>query len=273
MPSGSSQTPEELILDVLREVLARQSRTLKPSEGSPREPQSDQPAKREDSLAGRAAAAPQAAVAPPVKAAAGQTHAPEDSEGELAPLTPEEERELAEFRELAAQPLSPSSLSRTVRLLVGALLLALVVINLPLFDGLALARALPDRRALIIRDGLVLKGSGPEIYVLEDNHKRWISSLAAFERLGYTWEEVHLVEDAFLQQFPEGRPLHVLLKCEASPHIYRIEREQKRWIKDIPTFLAEGHVWEDVRFVSCGELRGIPDGPPIPLDAGEPPQP
>ena len=41
-----------------------------------------------------------------------------------------------------------------------------------------------------------------------------------------------------------------------------------RWIKDIPTFKAEGHVWEDVRFVSCEHLRSIPDGPPIPPDAG-----
>ena len=52
-----------------------------------------------------------------------------------------------------------------------------------------------------------------------------------------------------------------------------LENGQKRWIKDIDTFLAEGHVWEDVRFVSCEYLRSIPDGPPIPEDAGPPPQP
>ena len=271
MASSSSQTPEELILAVLREVLARQATGLEQPEGAPQEPQPSSPAQQASHPATPAAAAP--LVEATAHHAASLPRAPEELESDLAPLTPEEERELAEFRELAAQPLSPSSLSRTLRWLVGILLVVFAVINLPLFNGLALARALPDRRALIIRDGLVLKGSGPEIYVVEDNHKRWISSLAAFERLGYTWEDVHVVEDAFHQQFPEGRPLHILLKCEQSPHIYRIEREQKRWIKDIPTFLAEGHVWEDVRFVSCGELRGIPDGPPIPPDAGPPPQP
>jgi hypothetical protein len=64
-----------------------------------------------------------------------------------------------------------------------------------------------------------------------------------------------------------------LLKCEASPHIYRLENDLKRWIKDIPTFTAEGHVWEDVQFVSCDYLRQIPNGPPIPPDAGPPPEP
>ncbi len=156
-------------------------------------------------------------------------------------------------------------------LLVVALL---IVVNIPVTRyGVSLARIMPETSALIIRDGLVLKGSGPEIYVLENDKLRWISSLDAFEHLGLTWEDVHVVEDRFLEQFERGRPIHVLLKCYDSPHIYRLENEEKRWIKDIDTFLAEGHVWEDVRFVSCEYLRGLPDGPPIPEDAGPPPQP
>ena len=192
---------------------------------------------------------------------------------EPEPLSQAELAQLAEIDEIAAQPLAPGNLPRTLRALVVGLFVVLILINLPLFNGLALARALPDRQALIIRDGLVLKGSGPEIYVLESSHKRWISSLDAFEHYGYQWEDVHIVDDAFLNQFSDGRPLHVLLKCADSPHIYRLENDRKRWIKDIPTFEAEGHVWEDVRFVSCSYLRSISDGPPIPPDAGPPPQP
>jgi len=150
----------------------------------------------------------------------------------------------------------------------------LILVNIPVTQyGVSLARIMPETSSLIIRDGLVLKGSGPEIYILEDDRLRWISSLDAFEHLGLTWEDVHVVEDSFLDKFEEGRPIHVLLKCQTSPHIYRLENEQKRWIKDIDTFLAEGHVWEDVRFVSCQYLRNIPDGPPIPEDAGPPPEP
>ncbi|MFH1086725.1 MAG: hypothetical protein V1772_13310, partial [Chloroflexota bacterium] len=139
--------------------------------------------------------------------------------------------------------------------------------------GVSLARILPDSAALVIRDGLIVKGTGPEIYRLEDDKLRWISSMSAFEHLGLEWKDVRVVEDAFLARFDRGAPIHVLLKCAYSPHIYRLEGERKRWIRDIPTFEAEGHVWRDVRFVSCEELRAIPDGPPIPEGAGTPPQP
>ncbi|MGD9374265.1 MAG: hypothetical protein PVJ23_00660, partial [Anaerolineae bacterium] len=139
---------------------------------------------------------------------------------------------------------------------LALLIVALIIlVNVPVTRyGVSLARILPDSASLIIRDGLVLKGSGPEIYVLEDDKLRWISSLDAFEHMGLTWEDVHIVEDDFLAKFEEGRPIHVLLKCQSSPHIYRLEDNQKRWIKDIDIFLAEGHVWEDVRFVSCEYL-------------------
>jgi hypothetical protein len=150
----------------------------------------------------------------------------------------------------------------------------IILVNIPVTRyGVSLARILPEASSLIIRDGLVLKGSGPEIYVLEQDKLRWISSLDAFEHLGLTWEDVHVVDDEFLNKFEKGRPIHVLLKCNASPHIYRLENDQKRWIKDIDTFLAEGHIWEDVRFVSCQYLRDLPNGPSIPEDAGPPPEP
>jgi hypothetical protein len=84
---------------------------------------------------------------------------------------------------------------------------------------------------------------------------------------------VHVVEDGFLEQFEIGAPLHVLLKCHSSPHIYRAEAGKKRWIRDIAAFEAEGHVWEDVQFVSCSYLRNLPDGETIPPGSGPPPQP
>jgi hypothetical protein len=150
----------------------------------------------------------------------------------------------------------------------------LILVNIPVTRyGVSLARIMPETASLIIRDGLVLKGSGPEIYVLEKDRLRWISSLDAFEHMGLTWEDVHVVEDEFLAKFEKGAPIHVLLKCRTSPHIYRMENQEKRWIRDIDTFVAEGHVWEDVRFVGCQYLRDLPDGPPIPEDAGPPPQP
>jgi hypothetical protein len=150
----------------------------------------------------------------------------------------------------------------------------LILVNIPVTRyGVSLARIMPETASLIIRDGLVLKGNGPEIYILEQDKLRWISSMDAFEHMGLTWEDVHIVEDEFLTKFEKGASIHVLLKCRTSPHIYRLENGEKRWIRDIDTFEAEGHVWDDVRFVSCNYLRDLPDGVPIPEDAGSPPQP
>jgi hypothetical protein len=172
-------------------------------------------------------------------------------------------------------PPKPSiDMGKTLGRLAILVVLLLVVVNFPVTRyGTSLARIMPDSASLIIRDGLVLKGSGPEIYILEDDRLRWISSLDAFEHMGLTWEDVRVVEDEFLDKFEKGVPIHVLLKCPGSPHIYRLENGQKRWIRDIDTFLAEGHVWDDVRIRGCQYLRDLPDGPTIPEGAGPPPQP
>ncbi len=83
-----------------------------------------------------------------------------------------------------------------------AVAILVVLINIPVKShGVSLARILPDTASLIIRDGLVLKGTGTEIYILQDDKLRWISSLDVFEHLGLTWADVHVVDDAFLKQF------------------------------------------------------------------------
>lgn len=166
------------------------------------------------------------------------------------------------------------NLGRMLSRLLLAVAVMVVLVNIPVNrHGTPLARIMPDSAALVIRDGLVLKASGPDVFVLQDDKLRWISSLEAFEYFGYQWPQVRVVEESFLQKFEMGRPIHVLLKCSGSPHIYALENSQKRWIKDIETFEVEGYAWEDVKSVDCAYLRGLPDGPPIPEDAGAPPRP
>jgi len=170
----------------------------------------------------------------------------------------------------------PQLINVNLTRMLGRLLLVVaalvVLVNIPINrHGTPLARIMPDSAALVIRDGLVLKAQGPEIYVLQDDKLRWISSLEAFEYFGYTWPQVRQVDEAFLDKFEIGRPIHVLLKCRGNPHIYALEDGRKRWIKDIATFETEGFVWEDVKTVDCLYLDGLPDGIPIPSDAGSPP--
>ncbi|MCO5195405.1 MAG: hypothetical protein M9941_03650 [Anaerolineae bacterium] len=176
------------------------------------------------------------------------------------------------------EPASPSQPSigmdrMLLRMAVGVLAL-IILFNIPFNrHGTNLARALPDEQSLVIRDGLVLKGSGDEIYVLANNQKRWITTLEAFQHYGYRWEQVNEVNDTFLDKFEDGLPIHLLYKCFGSPHVYALENGTKRWIKDIPTFEAQGYLWDDIVGISCDRLSAIPDGVPIPPDAGPPPHP
>jgi hypothetical protein len=224
-------------------------------------------------------------VPPPPEPPAAKVETVEEIEP-VRPQTSLEETEVAEGagemepdeldeEPVAMTPVPTGQMGRALSRLAIGILLLVALLNVPINrHGVSLARVMPDSASLIIRDGLLLKAeNADEVYVLQDEKLRWISSLEAFEYFHYRWDNVHIVEASFLDRFEKGWPVHVLLKCDASPHIYALENGQKRWIKDIPTFEAKEYVWEDIKFVSCPYLRSLPDGLPIPEDAGPPPQP
>ncbi len=282
---GPDRSKVDQILDLLLDALAerqeaRQARSGSASGLGPQKPAS--PEKDRPPVQPIATPTPQVPSVPPprpeppaVEARRGEDTRP--SVQPIKPATPPQAKPEPRPEDIEAKAPSrlPSiNMGRTLARLLILVAVLVILANIPVNRyGVSLARILPDSASLIVRDGLVLKGSGPKIYRLEEGRLRWISSMDAFEHLGLTWADVQVVGDGFLDSFEEGRPIHVLLKCETSPHIYRLEDQQKRWIKDLETFEAEGHTWEDVRTVSCDYLRGLPDGPPIPEDAGSPPEP
>jgi hypothetical protein len=86
--------------------------------------------------------------------------------------------------------------------------------------------------------------------------------------------EVHVADlPDEIQHLVGEEPYPILLKCPTSPHVYLLDGGQKRWIRDIPTFEAEGFKWRDVKFETCEDIDAVPDGEPIPPDAGSPPGP
>ena len=127
---------------------------------------------------------------------------------------------------------------------------------------------------------------------LRVNKKSWLSRLhSAFATgaVAYTiWALVVIlaipwlfgIDQGEVSQLPESvqkivyeTSPPILLKCTQSPHVYLLDEGEKRWIQDIPTFEAQGYQWREVKRVSCDVLDAVPDGLPIPKDAGEPPQP
>lgn len=281
VPRKLEGSTTDQILDLLLDALIERQKARRVDASTPQAtrvppPQPEPPPAEERQKARRAdASTPQATPVPPPRPEPPPAEERRAAPPRLAPKTkPKPEPQPGKEGREPPPPLPSIQMGKVLGRLAILVVGLIILVNIPLTRyGVSLARILPDSSSLIIRNGLVLKGSGPEIYVLEDDQLRWISSMDAFEHLGLTWEDVHVVEDAFLDKFEKGRPVHVLLKCQASPHIYRLENDQKRWIQDIDTFLAEGHVWEDVRLVTCQYLRGIPDGASIPEDAGPPPQP
>lgn len=53
-------------------------------------------------------------------------------------------------------------------------------------------------------NGSLLKGSGNEVYLIENGKKRWIITADVFNSKGYKWEDVIIVENFELSSYPEG---------------------------------------------------------------------
>lgn len=143
--------------------------------------------------------------------------------------------------------------------LLTVVILALVA----LINVTGAARSLPASPSIILRDGVLLKGSGEKIYLLARGEKRWIYNLDAFDGRGYRWEQVRTVSDSLLDSLEDGRPIYLLVKGSGEK-IYLLDQDKKRWIRTLEDFKEQGFLWEDVRIIPDDELDAIPEGIPIP---------
>jgi hypothetical protein len=293
MTQPSPPNPEELILAMLREVLARQAEAMglksetkgkpAPAPETKAPPPAQHPAApvepavtREEvreRLRSQSAyepvirpegpaepitpppSAPKLAATPRVET----VKPPERAEGE-EPLTEREKAELAEYDALAAEPLMPGGFTRAVRWSIIAILIVILLASLPVVEGQSLFR-IQSEVQLVLRDGLLLKGSSDAVYVIEGGARRLISSAEAFEHYGYRWSAVTEVDNAYLTQIPEGRPINVLLTCEGLQDIYLLIGPEKRIVRDREALKTEGYTLErDLRTLPCNRLRSISDG-------------
>jgi hypothetical protein len=186
-------------------------------------------------------------------------------------LTSSETLEPAAVRGVpAASPQPDDHMGRSLGQILIVLVVLLVLVNIPInFYGAGLAQIIPKATAIVIYEGMLLKGSGPELYVLDDHVLRRISNPEAFDYY-LRQHKVRVVEDNVLESFGKGRSIYQLVTCSNSPHIYALEQGQKRWVKEPPT-RNKAKPWDEIRLVSCDYLRRLPEGPPILEDAGPPP--
>jgi len=113
----------------------------------------------------------------------------------------------------------------------------------------------------------LIKGSGPEVYALENGIRRWIESLESFQYFNYGWENIKIVSEAVLESYPQGEnlgryddyPGGSLLRG-SGPRIYLIELGKKRWIPTPAIFTANNFGWRYVIKVNDKVLENIKQG-------------
>jgi hypothetical protein len=174
-----------------------------------------------------------------------------------------DEKLAVEVNQTSSPPRPKINTGRSLGQILIVLVVLLVLVNLPInYDGIGLAHIIPDSTAMVIYDGLVLKGSDPEIYLLEDHKLRRISGREACGSYFHS-TNVRTVEDSLLEQFEQGRPIHRLVKCQNDSPIYALENGQKRWVENPPPENKANKPWDKVYPVTCNFLDSLADGLPI----------
>jgi len=97
----------------------------------------------------------------------------------------------------------------------------------------------------------LIKGSGPQVYVLENGVKYWIPDIETFNYLNFKWENIKTYSDATIQNYPQGdnwskyddHPEGSLLKG-SGPEVYLIELGKRRWIPSPAVFFGNNFGWK-----------------------------
>jgi spore maturation protein CgeD len=123
-----------------------------------------------------------------------------------------------------------------------------------------------------IPSGIVVKGLGPSIYLIEGSMRREISD-DMFKVLRYKKEKVVEIPDPVLFKYQEGRkidhsifdkhewfPNNRLVKSNNQPHIYYLEDNKKRHITSIKVLKKFQFQADEIIEISNTFLEKIPDG-------------
>ncbi len=90
---------------------------------------------------------------------------------------------------------------------------AIMKVNFPTITPTVVAPAILDKYAsgfpILMRDGVLVKGSTPEVYVISNGKKRHITSEKVFTTIGYKWSNIITTTDAVLDLHPTGDPIIV----------------------------------------------------------------
>jgi len=97
----------------------------------------------------------------------------------------------------------------------------------------------------------LIKGNGPEVFVLERGTRHWIPDVETFNHFNFKWENIKIYSDSTIQNYPQGDdwnryddyPDGSLLKG-SSPKVYLIELGKLRWIPSPAIFTGNSFGWK-----------------------------
>lgn len=58
-----------------------------------------------------------------------------------------------------------------------------------------------------IKEGDLVQGTGPKVYLIERGRRRRVPDPDTFESMGFAWQRIKRLPDEQLKEIPEGRPL------------------------------------------------------------------
>jgi hypothetical protein len=107
-----------------------------------------------------------------------------------------------------------------------------------------------------------VKGSGPEVFVVLDGKRRWITDSRSFDYYGFRYGDVKQLFDEEINRFPLGKPLSkngTLLKSSGS-EVYIIIDGTRRLVS-AKVFDKHHFRFQNVNLVTDSNLLSIPEGP------------
>ncbi|MFH1460854.1 MAG: hypothetical protein ABIF84_00290, partial [Patescibacteria group bacterium] len=113
----------------------------------------------------------------------------------------------------------------------------------------------------------LIKGSGPEVYLLENGIRYWIPDIETFNAFNFKWSNLKIYADEAVENYPLGDnwrksnnyPEGALVKG-SGPAVYLIELGKKRWIPSPRIFESNDFGWKYILFISDKELERIKSG-------------
>jgi spore maturation protein CgeD len=125
---------------------------------------------------------------------------------------------------------------------------------------------------VFIPDGLLVKGTGPAVFYIDDQQRRLIKDYETFQFLKFEHSGVLEIPDPQLYHYQEGEvidsnvffnlvPNHLLIKPHNRQEVYLIQNRKKRFILNEQSFRLFGFQLERVITLPESTINSIESGP------------